>query len=582
MISQPRRIPVEENKGHFSVRGNYAPAFRLLGERRASFVLLIAGRVAVGACDLLLAAAMYLLFLRLQGGSPSHNSWWIPKTTLSTALTTSALVVFRAWLDIRSTQSVLSQIQSLYIDLLFQLTLGYSNLQWSRFVERNRSELVNHTIHTANEAANFYHYAIDLIAAVVVVAIMAVALVYQSPPVACGLGIAVALFYAVHRLLIQKRLQSAASKREKSLGNLQKNIADMFSSGKEIRTYGNQSFFCERLREHADGLAAATRSVRLLPHVARIIADQGVVLLFLFAVITVELQHGNTRNLISLLVFYFVLSRRLLPLISHASLMAGHFESSFESVKVVDSELNACFLHRSPLLPLQLPVAGLALEMIHVRFSFGDGTSVLQNVNLRVNKAEIILLQGPTGSGKSSLLNLIAGILDPASGVIRVDRRHVAYVPQEVPLLDDSIRNNLLFGSSGKSDVDLMRALTVASLDHFVRSEPLGLDTRVGDNGSLFSGGERQRLGLARAILRGVSLLLLDEATSALDEATERQILENLSSTGIAIVLVTHRTHIQTFARRTFRIEEGCLVEEPPRYLTIDGQTRSAAMTGQR
>ena len=90
----------------------------------------------------------------------------------------------------------------------------------------------------------------------------------------------------------------------------------------------------------------------------------------------------------------------------------------------------------------------------------------------------------------------------------------------------------------------------------------MGLDTGVGDNGSLFSGGQRQRLGLARAILRGASLLLLDEATSALDEENESQVLGNLSASGIAVLLVTHRVPRRDFAQRVLRLEHGLLIEE--------------------
>src|SRR6185437_12057643 len=104
------------------------------------------------------------------------------------------------------------------------------------------------------------------------------------------------------------------------------------------------------------------------------------------------------------------------------------------------------------------------------------------------------------------------------------------YVPQEIALLDDSIRNNLLFGLPNKSDQELMAALATAQLTDFVAAQPSRLDTGVGDNGALFSGGQRQRLGLARAILRGPRLLLLDEATSALDAENERRILESLSA----------------------------------------------------
>jgi ATP-binding cassette subfamily B protein len=143
--------------------------------------------------------------------------------------------------------------------------------------------------------------------------------------------------------------------------------------------------------------------------------------------------------------------------------------------------------------------------------------------------------------------------------------------------LDDSIRNNLLFGLQGKSDEELMRALAAAVLDGFVETQPLGLDTGIGDNGALLSGGQRQRLGLARAILRQSQLLLLDEATSALDEENERQVLENLSASGKAILLVTHRVHTHSLARRVFRIEQGLLIEEMRPNLRADRRILSAA-----
>ena len=107
-----------------------------------------------------------------------------------------------------------------------------------------------------------------------------------------------------------------------------------------------------------------------------------------------------------------------------------------------------------------------------------------------------------------------------------------------------------------------MDALAVANLETFVAALPLGLDTEVGDNGVLLSGGQRQRLGLARAILRGGSLLLLDEATSALDEESESKVLENLSASGVAVLLVTHRVGGWTFSQRAFRLQEGSLIEE--------------------
>ncbi len=548
----------------FSFVGGLRSAVRLLGiGQRLSFAWLIVERTAVGICDLMLAGAMYLLFLLLQGGSPSHHFWWIPGTTLSAALVTLGLVVLRGSLDLFSTHSVVGHIQNLYRDFLLRLTHGYSEMRWSRFVERNRSELLNHAISTAREAANFYHHCIEMIAAVAVVIAMTFALVYKSPAVACGLGSTVLVFYGVHRFLIRKQLQLAASKREQFLRMLQRSLADMFTSGKEIRTYGNQDFFHARIGEQSGFLAASNRRVAFLPQVARILSDQGVVLLFLCIVVAVQLRHGDVRQLLSLLVFYFVISRRLLPLISQISFIAGQMESSYENVRIVDLELRECLLHRAPVRAMQLPAAGFVLELEQVSFSFDEGLPILQNVNLRLRNGESIVLRGVSGSGKSSLLNLIAGVSQSATGVVRVDRASIAYVPQEIALLDDSIRNNLLFELPEKSDAELMNALAAAKLDEFVAAQPLGLETGVGDNGILFSGGQRQRLGLARAILRGATLLLLDEATSALDEENEGQILRNLGNAGIAVVLATHRVHKQFCDQRVFWLQEGHLIEEP-------------------
>lgn len=122
-------------------------------------------------------------------------------------------------------------------------------------------------------------------------------------------------------------------------------------------------------------------------------------------------------------------------------------------------------------------------------------------------------------------------------------------------LLDDSIRVNLLFGDNKRSDKELMEALSAASVDNLMTTLPKGLDTRAGDNGILFSGGQRQRLGLARAILRHPELLLLDEATSALDEQNEHAILKRIRHNGPAILMVTHRVHAHYPDARVFRME---------------------------
>jgi ABC-type bacteriocin/lantibiotic exporter with double-glycine peptidase domain len=417
-------------------------------------------------------------------------------------------------------------------------------------------------MYTAREASNFYHLGIEITAGAVVIIGMTAALIYQSPPTALGLGVAAGLFYLLHRFLIQGKLQLSAAEREDALRLLQRGLADMFSSAKEMRSYGVEAFFQQRISSHLRAATVSYRRVAILPQVARILTDQGVVLLFLCVVIAVQLRHGDVRQLLSLLLFYFVLSRRLLPLISQISFMAGQMESSYKTVEIVAHELTDCALYREDSSRPQPMSGNIVAELHQVSFSFHEAEPLLRSVSFCLRQGDRVLLQGPSGSGKSSLLSLVAGILQPSAGAVRVDSRKVAYVPQDVALLDDSIRNNLLFGLSSISDAELMHALTVANLGEFVAAQPLGLDTGVGDNGALFSGGQRQRLGLARAILRAPRLLLLDESTSALDEENESQVLANLVASRITVLLVTHRAPRREFTQRVFRLDDGVLTEE--------------------
>lgn len=546
-----------------SATAKYAAAFRLLSLRaRLDLVLLTAGRTAVGLCDLLVAAAMYLLFLVLQGRSPAPHLLGRPQTILSLGIVTAMLVVARTIMDSSTALLALRRIHSLQSELLLRLVRGYSEMQWTRFVERNRSELVNAALHTTRDAADFYHRWIELVASVVIVGIMTVVVIWKSPLAACAIVTMLATVYALHRYGIRGSLQAAAAGRENSLRTLQRDLADLFSSGKEIRTYHLQSFFSNRILRNAQRMASGNTRAVFLPQVGRSMADQGAVLVFLAMIIVVQLRQGDAHRLLALLAFYFVLSRRLLPLTSEIAFIAGQMESAWENVRVVDSELHECLRYRAPESPVPLPRLGYAVEFSRVSFCYREDKPILTDVDFRLREGEIVVLQGASGIGKSSLLNLIAGIAQPQSGSIRCDRAEVCYVPQEAPLLDDSIRNNLLFGLAGVSDDQLMHALAIARMDQFVSAQPFGLATSVGDNGSLLSGGQRQRLGLARALLRGGTTLLLDEATSALDEDSERHILDALRTSGKTVLLVTHRARVHIFAHRVLQLRDGRLCED--------------------
>ena len=195
-----------------------------------------------------------------------------------------------------------------------------------------------------------------------------------------------------------------------------------------------------------------------------------------------------------------------------------------------------------------------ALQLEQISFAYPDGQPLFQNLSLRIEPAGLSLILGPSGCGKTTLARLMAGLLPVSHGQIKLGhkdlsalppstyRRHVAYLPQQPELFNGTIRENLHFAAP-MDDTACWQALEQAALAEWVRDLPLGLDTMIGDGGIHLSGGQSQRLALARALLLNPVFLILDEPTSALDYETEQQIMAMLKSLSdqIAVVLITHR-----------------------------------------
>jgi ATP-binding cassette subfamily C protein len=189
-----------------------------------------------------------------------------------------------------------------------------------------------------------------------------------------------------------------------------------------------------------------------------------------------------------------------------------------------------------------------------VNFSHGE-KPVLTDVTLRIPTDKITVLQGPSGAGKTTLIDLMIGLHQVQSGTIRIGsqpladtdihafRRTIGYVPQELALFHDTIRENISLSESGISDDDIHEALRLAGASEFIATLPLGLDTDVGEFGGKLSGGQRQRISLARALVRKPEILILDEVTSALDPQMEAAIVENIAGLRgrYTIIAITHR-----------------------------------------
>jgi ABC-type multidrug transport system fused ATPase/permease subunit len=223
-----------------------------------------------------------------------------------------------------------------------------------------------------------------------------------------------------------------------------------------------------------------------------------------------------------------------------------------------------------------LPAFSRTVELRGVSFAYAAGQPALRDVSLVARAGEMLAVLGPTGAGKSTLLALVARFFDPDAGVVLVDghdlrqatvrsvRDQTAIALQEHVLFAATVRENLLYGRPGASDPDLRAAAAVACADEFVRALPRGYDTLLGERGAKLSTGQRQQIGIARAVLKGAPILLLDEPTASLDAETELRVLDNLRawSMGRCVFLVTHRLSAARRADRVVFLEQGRVVEE--------------------
>jgi ATP-binding cassette subfamily B protein len=223
--------------------------------------------------------------------------------------------------------------------------------------------------------------------------------------------------------------------------------------------------------------------------------------------------------------------------------------------------------------PLKLSTA--RVEFANVQFSYRPGERVIRNLSFVAEPGKVTALVGPSGGGKSTILNLILRLCEADDGAVVIDgqniagvsrrslREQLAYVGQDVFLFRGSVRENITLGRPDATEAEIVAAAKAAYAHDFIMAFPRGYDSQVGEHGTQVSGGERQRIAVARALLKDAPVILLDEATASLDSESERQVqgaIEHLCQ-GRTTIVIAHRLHTVVDADRIFVIEDGAVAE---------------------
>lgn len=404
------------------------------------------------------------------------------------------------------------------------------------------------------------------------------ALVAIDPVTAVIAAAAFAAMYILVSLRVKDRLAANSAAVARGVDARLRILNESLGGIRDVIVDGSQSLYLDMFERENAKLNRARANTTVIASAPRFIIETIGILAMTAIAVWQSQRQGGFAAALPLLGAIALSAQRLLPLIQQ---LYGSWSSAAGHLSLV-GEVGALLTLPMPSRPEERTIKPLPLkkriEIDKVSFAYRSRKSAaLEDMTFEIPAGSVVALIGPTGSGKSTVADLLMGLIDPDSGAIRVDgvrlsgdrrlrwQRSIAHVPQSIFLADTSIAQNIAL-SCPNAPIDMKRvakAAETAQLAEFVESLPDGYHSFVGERGIRLSGGQRQRLGIARAVYKRPRVLVLDEATSALDEATETAVMDALLSLegSPTVVIIAHRLSTVARSDRVIRLHQGRIVE---------------------
>lgn len=369
-------------------------------------------------------------------------------------------------------------------------------------------------------------------------------------------SVALILYRMTHvraRQLGDKNLEFGVKSSEK--------IIEVLSSYRESVVRNRRGYYAKEIGELRYKLAETIAEISFLPSISKYVMETSAIIVALVVSASQFILYDAGRAVATLMIFMVAITRIAPAVLRFQQSMIGIKTSlaQAESALKLVEEIDVVDELEDPNSTLQIVHDGFTPEINidSLNFSYPSRTSkTLQDISLRVSAYSIFAIVGPSGGGKTTLADLILGVLQPTSGSVQISGLSplqaiinwpgaISYVPQDTLIISGSIRENVGLGFSNLESFDelIWESLALAQLEDFVRNLPGGLSAQVGERGTQLSGGQRQRLGIARALFTRPKLIVFDEATSSLDVATEFEVSQAINSlrSRVTIVLIAHR-----------------------------------------
>jgi ATP-binding cassette, subfamily B, bacterial PglK len=567
---------------------------RVLGpRRRAKWLLLVILALALSGLEVIGAAAIYLLLSLVTGDAPGPSIPLIgdprqlfpgASQTQSLLLVTAVIGVFfliRAGFLVGQSYAQARVVNNACAEVGTRLVRGYLAMPYRLHLERNSAELVRNAFYNVSMLnTGLLKPGVQVAAESLIILGLVLALLAISPlPTVLALVVFGPTVWILLRA-VKPRMKAyghGAKEAESSgLRLLQQGLAGI----RELRVFGAERSFAERYGRTRTNFARLNTHKQTLAQVPRALLETMLVLFvaaFFALLVTVE---GAGSGALSLLGLFAYVIMRLKPSLQVIVAGVNQIRHSTPSLEDLAADLERCapFLSKEDNSSItKVPTLRQAIELDGVSLVYDTGERpALEDIHLRIAAGESVGFCGPTGGGKSTLLDIITGLLEPTTGTVRVDGvdlgedregwfRQLGVASQNVFILDDTVRNNIALGVDRREidEAALEDAIRLAQLETVIDELPGGLETRLGERGTRLSGGQRQRVAIARALYRSPSVLIFDEATAALDNQTESELvaaLEALQGTR-TLITVAHRLTTLRHCDRIFVVESGRITD---------------------
>lgn len=566
------------------VYGTLRKVISLLDARERAVAVLLVGAMLVGAILEMVAVGAIPVFVAALSDPEAVGSMplvapildWLDATTGARTVPAVGFLLVAVYV-LKSVALVgLAQITNRYVvgrqvAIARRLFTAYLAKPYLFHLERNSTELIRNVGHSAMGVGSWalqptLQLAMEVLTLTTIVLLLLVVEPFSSIAALMILGVPAMLFMRVVRRRTVALGEAEHREREAMLRALTEGLHGIQTA----RVLGLEDHFFRKFESASAGFGDAATRRAVLWELPRPILET-VVVAGLLAIALLLLFTGRAlESLVPTLTLLAVAAIRLIPSMTRILTALNWIRFAKPSVDAVHGDLAGDEAPPAATAPFDR-IGTIRLEDVHFEYP-GSRGGAIHDITLAIEPGEAVGVVGPTGSGKSTLVSLILGLLEPDAGRVTIGgmelkgrerawRGCVGFVPQDIYLLDTTIRRNVAFGLTDE-EIDeeaVWKALDAAGIRPFVEGLPEGPATIVGERGVRLSGGQRQRIGIARALYYDPSVLVMDEATSALDDTTERIVMEAIDAMkgDRTLIIVAHRSSTVAGCDRLVRLDEG-------------------------